>query len=289
MHKKIQITLVTGFLGAGKTTFLKNYINQHKEDDILYIINEFASLDVDGQILAETEDNVLAISGGSIFCTCLVADFISVLQDVKKSVQLKNIERVVIEASGMANPKVIVDMLKETKLDDDFEVELIVSIIDSNSFIKLVHTLPNIIMQVEAADIVFINKTDIHSNELVASAYAKIKDLNPVVNIIKTEHGKFDNSQLCICSNSRDELHGEFAKCKDPNYEKHIIEQKDITTVDDLKSKISNFPNKVYRAKGYFKVDEKIFRLEYEGNNICITEETSKDKQLGIVVITDGK
>ena len=285
---KIPITLVTGFLGAGKTTFLKNYINQHKEEKSLYIINEFSSLDVDGQILAETEDNVMAISGGSIFCQCLVADFIAVLKNVLDSVLSNHIERVVIEASGMANPTVIVDMLKDTKLDNAFELSLIVSIIDPNSFLKLVHTLPNILTQVEASDVIFINKTDIHSEELVASASAKIKEINSSVKIIKTEYAKFDNSQLEVYKEHKT-LHGELAKCRDPNYEKHIIEQEDITTVDDLKNKISNFPNKVYRAKGYFKIDDQLFKLEYEGNNICITEETMSDKQLGIVVITEGK
>jgi G3E family GTPase len=284
---KIPITLVTGFLGAGKTTFLKNYINQHKEEKSLYIINEFSSLDVDGQIFSETDANVMAISGGSIFCKCLVADFIAVLQDVQNSAHSSHIERVVIEASGMANPTVIVDMLKETKLDNAFELKLIVSIIDSNSFLKLVHTLPNIITQVEASDVIFINKTDLHSEELVASAYSKVQELNNSANIIKTEHGKFENSQLEVYKQHKT-LVGEPIKCRDPNYEKHIIEQKDITTIDDLKNRISNFPYKVYRAKGYFKVDNKIFRLEFEGNDIYITEEGAQEKQLGIVVITEG-
>ncbi len=288
MHKKIPITLVTGFLGAGKTTFLKNYINQHKDEKSLYIINEFSSLDVDGQILSETEDNVMAISGGSIFCKCLVADFIAVLKNVRESVHSNNIERVIIEASGMADPTVIVDMLKDTKLDDFFQLALIVSIIDSNSFLKLVHTLPNILTQVEASDIVFINKTDIHDEKLVDSAYAKIKEINPSVKIVKTQYANFDNSQLEL-SRQKNILHGELANCRDPNYDRYIIDQKDITSIDDLKNKISDSPRKIYRAKGYFKVDYQLFKLEYEGNNISITKETSADKQLGIVVITEGK
>ncbi|MDA3799230.1 MAG: hypothetical protein PF692_09140 [Kiritimatiellae bacterium] len=287
---KTPIILVSGFLGAGKTTFLKNYINQHQDDNILYIINEFSSLDVDGQILVETEDNILAISGGSIFCKCLVSDFISMLETVREKPKFKNIKRIMIEASGMANPKVIADMLRETKLDTFFELQLIISIIDSNSFLKLIHTLPNIITQVEAADIVFINKTDIHSEELVSEAYGKIKEINDSSIVIKTKYGHFENSQLDIKNiQNHSLLHGEFAKCKDPNFDRYLIDQKDISSVDELKDKILNFEKKVYRAKGYFKCDGKGFKLEYEGNDFFVTEETTlHNKKLGIVLITAG-
>ena len=287
---KTPIILVSGFLGAGKTTFLKNYISQHQDNNVLYIINEFSSLDVDGQILAETEENILAISGGSIFCRCLVSDFISMLEAVRVDPKFKNIERIMIEASGMADPKVIADMLRETKLDEYFELRLIVSIIDSNSFLKLIHTLPNIITQVEAADIIFINKTDIHSEELVSEAYDKIKEINDTSVVIKTKHCQFENSQLDLeHTNNHSLLHGEFAKCKNPDFETYLIEQDAISSVDELKDKILNFEKKVYRAKGYFKSDGKGFKIEYEGNDFFVTEETTLDnKKLGIVLITEG-
>ena len=72
------------------------------------------------------------------------------------------LEGVVIEASGIADPKVTVKMLEETRLDGVYELRTVVSVIDPGTFLKLIHTLPNVIAQVEACDVALVNKTDLH-------------------------------------------------------------------------------------------------------------------------------
>ena len=79
----IPLTLVTGFLGTGKTTLLKQIIAKNSDKRLIYIVNEFGKLDVDGTILADTAD-VVPIPGGSIFCHCLTATFIEHLQKLKQ-------------------------------------------------------------------------------------------------------------------------------------------------------------------------------------------------------------
>jgi G3E family GTPase len=75
----LPICLVTGFLGTGKTTFLKNIVAHNRGRKIVYLINEFSAHDVDGAIVSAENPNVVSIPGGSIFCKCLVTEFIGQL------------------------------------------------------------------------------------------------------------------------------------------------------------------------------------------------------------------
>ena len=101
----IPICLVTGFLGAGKTTFLKNHIRRTADRRFVYIVNDFSAIDVDGRLIGELDADVISVAGGSIFCRCVVTDFIKTLKSVQ--MEYDGIEGVIIEASGIASPGVI--------------------------------------------------------------------------------------------------------------------------------------------------------------------------------------
>lgn len=104
---------------------------------------------------------LVSIPGGSIFCHCLVGEFVRVLGEV--AVVDPRPEGVIVEASGIADPKVVVvGMLAETKLDAMFDLRRVVTVVDPGSFHKLIQTLPAITAQVEASDLVLINKTDLY-------------------------------------------------------------------------------------------------------------------------------
>ncbi|MDH3982239.1 MAG: hypothetical protein OES84_04980, partial [Kiritimatiellaceae bacterium] len=72
----IPICLITGFLGTGKTTLLKRIVEENRDRKWIYLVNEFSALDVDGAIVSAENPDVISIPGGSIFCKCLVTEFI---------------------------------------------------------------------------------------------------------------------------------------------------------------------------------------------------------------------
>lgn len=265
----LPLCLVTGFLGTGKTTFLKNIVERNRDRKIVYLINEFSAHDVDGAIVSAENPNVVSIPGGSIFCKCLVTEFIGQLkkiaamaeetdppeasphldgQDSKvgRDLRASRYEGVVIEASGMANPNVIEEMLAETRLDEHFRLATIVSVIDPNSFLKLRHTLPNILAQIEAADAVLINKTDSNPPEKTAEAEAAVQEINPAAERIKTV--QCDVQIDLFTAHSPRGLQGEYAKCRDPNYEPFVTEQP--FDGDVLEKFVLENADDIYRVKG---------------------------------------
>ena len=268
----LPICLVTGFLGTGKTTFLKNIVEQNRDRKIIYLINEFSAHDVDGAIVSAENPNVVSIPGGSIFCHCLVTEFIGQLtkiagmaNETARSERLAlpvgsgfsgratspteppiRIDGVVIEASGMANPKVIEQMLVETKLDPYFRLATIISVIDPNSFLKLRYTLPNILAQVEASDVVLINKVDCNPPEKIEETLALVQELNAAADRIQTVQC---NVELDLFAQKTPRgLQGEYAKCRDPNYETFVTEQP--FDGEKLAAFVQERSDDIYRVKG---------------------------------------
>lgn len=265
----LPICLVTGFLGTGKTTLLKNIVAHNRDRKIVYLINEFSAHDVDGAILSAENTNVVSIPGGSIFCKCLVTEFIGQLKKIAemgaetappeasphlcgqdpgvgRDLRASRYEGVVIEASGMANPKVIEAMLAETGLAERFRLATVVSVIDPNSFLKLRHTLPNILAQVEAADVVLINKTDCNSPEKMEETLCAVQELNPTADRIQTVRCDVDLD--LFAEHAPRGLLGEYAKCRDPNYATFVTEQP--FDGEALETFVLKYAEDIYRVKG---------------------------------------
>ncbi len=240
----LPICLVTGFLGTGKTTFLKNVVAHNRDRKIVYLINEFSAHDVDGAIVSAENPDVVSIPGGSIFCKCLVTEFIGQLEKIAQ--ERGGFDGVVIEASGMANPKVMEEMLAETRLDDRFRLATVISVVDPNSFLKLRHTLPNILSQIEAADVVLINKTDCNPPERIEETLGAVQQLNPSADCIRTERCAVELD--LFAEHAPRGLQGEYAKCRDPNYETFFTDH--AFDGDALAAFVLEYADDIYRVKG---------------------------------------
>jgi G3E family GTPase len=240
----LPICLVTGFLGTGKTTFLKNIVAQNRDRKIVYLINEFSAHDVDGAVVSAENPNVISIPGGSIFCKCLVTEFIGQLKKVAE--HWTDAVGVVIEASGMANPKVMEQMLAETGLSNQYRLATVVSVIDPNSFLKLRHTLPNIISQIEASDVVLINKTDRNAPEKITETDTLVREINPAAERIQTV--RCETEIDLFAEHAPRSLRGEYAKCRDPNYATFVTELPFNGTT--LAAFVLAHAGDIYRVKG---------------------------------------
>ena len=265
----IPLVLVTGFLGSGKTTLLEHLARRHQGRNIVWLVNEFSARDIDAARLAATARDVLAIAGGSIFCRCKASEFLDLLGTLPDRFHP---ELVIIEASGMADPLVAGKMLRESGLDRLYAIRSVIAIVDPDSFRKLLHTLPNIRSQVEAATQVLVNKTDLHPQAAVEATEAAIREINPDVPLIRTRFAEVDLDLAAVASPDMDR--GELAPCVDPNFVTYEISPVGELDLAWLQRAVAREAADVFRLKGIAQTRGQLHRLDYSASGWRIEEIT---------------
>ncbi len=280
----IPICLITGFLGTGKTTLLKRIVEENRDRKWIYLVNEFSALDVDGAIISEENPDVVSIPGGSIFCKCLVTEFIGQMTKIYE--RRSDAEGVIIEASGMADPRVIADMLKETGLGAHFKLNHIISIVEPRSFLRLIHTLPNIIHQVEAADLVLLNKCDLFDENQILETEQAVRNIKAETNLIRCVKGEIEFPMFENTGSYKD-LHGEYAKCRDPRYSAFSVELPRPISSALVQSLIKEHEEDIFRVKGYFNALEGPVYFDYSKAGFSMTPAAPRERQ-GLAWIIRG-
>ncbi len=250
-------------------------MQKNRDRQLVYLVNEFSPNDVDADMLSTQKAEVISVAGGSIFCRCLVSQFIRQLQGISEN--RPNTEGVVIEASGMANPETAADMLEETGLSDSFYLASIISIVEPTSFLKLQYTLPNIIKQVESADVVLINKTDSAPTEKTKKTQELVRQLNPTGECLQTVQAEAE-IDLFGGTASKQRGKGEFLGCRDPNYATFTTYKQIDPEV--LLTLIKKYEQDIYRIKGNLQ-DEFI---DYSSAGIVRTAVTGAEPRLVWIV-----
>lgn len=284
----IPVVLITGFLGSGKTTLLKEIASQHRHRRIVYLVNDFASVDVDGELVRQADRQVVAISGGSIFCHCLVTEFIGHLKSIAggKIGDGTRPEGVIIEASGMADPRVIDRMLAETKLNEHFEIHRIAALIDPGTFHKLLKTLPTILAQVRAADTLLISKADLHDTTTLAETEAAALVLRPEASCFTLSMGRIDLDWFE--QRHTPVVEGELAKCVDPNFHRFIWTT-GLPDVQTWRHWVELAGPGLYRSKGFLRDDAGLVQVDYSSSGIRVEPWDDPSVEPRLVCIASGE
>lgn len=170
---RIGCTLVTGFLGCGKTTLLQHILKNRGSLQICVLVNEFAEVDVDSLVLDSTRINsshgmsCVSLADG---CACCAK-----MGDLKETVRTAmsskhNFDYVVIETSGLANPLQIAQQLEETGI----RLDLVVTVVDVET-LDTILDIPVAKQQLAMADIVLINKCDLASLGAISEAEDRVE------------------------------------------------------------------------------------------------------------------
>lgn len=160
MSEPIPILMITGYLGAGKTTLLNHLLSLPaiRERQTALIINEFGTLGIDGELVEAGDQALFELNKGSIFCSCLKTDFLKTLTIIAEDVQP---ELLIIEATGVAEPRDLEDFVTSTGLRDRFRIQANLCLVDAPHFIKVAPMMRAAREQVIWADALIINKCDL--------------------------------------------------------------------------------------------------------------------------------
>ncbi|GGF27704.1 zinc transporter [Halobacillus andaensis] len=179
-ESRIPVTIVTGYLGAGKTTFL-NHLLKNTDEKVAVIVNEFGDIGIDDQILEKTEEEIIEINSGCICCN-VRKDLIDTLSMLAISRKEKMIEfdRVVIETTGLADPAPVVQtFLMDKEMIEDFVIDSVCALIDAKHISNHLDQKGEALSQIAFADMILLNKTDLVSNDHLTWLIKRLEKINP--------------------------------------------------------------------------------------------------------------
>nr|WP_182419687.1 cobalamin biosynthesis protein CobW [Bartonella sp. HY038] len=297
---KIPTTVITGFLGSGKTTMIRHLLENANGKRIALIINEFGDFGVDGNLLKSCgienckEEDVIELNNGCICCT-VADDFIPAM--TKILARSERPDHIIIETSGLALPQPLVAAFNWPEIKTSVTVDGVITVVDSAAVAEgrfaddhdkiaaqrlsdesLDHESPLEELfedQIKAADLIVLNKTDLIDEQQLAEVKQTIAAHGErVANMVAANFGKLDADivlGLNVCTESdienrksHHEMHHEEGEAHSHDeFESFVVELGEITDPILFVDTLKNIirDNDILRLKGFMAVKGKAMRL----------------------------
>ena len=198
MHDSpIPITLLTGFLGSGKTTVLNHLVRTLPRTAIL--MNEFGEVALDHQLLQKMEGPMALLSGGCVCCTISgsLSPTLKNLWMARQKGDIPAFERVIIETTGIADPVPVLDnLLHDNWVRARFRLDGVVTTVDALFGMGQLDEQAEAVKQVAVADRLLLTKTDLVPAGTVAALRERLVALNPAADIVTVTHGELDPAAI---------------------------------------------------------------------------------------------
>ncbi len=187
---RIPVTVVTGFLGSGKTTLINRILcNQHGRK-VAVIVNEFGEVSIDGQLIVQNDQEDLVEFNNGCLCCTVRGDLIDTLARLQERSEL---DAILIETTGLADPAPVAstffladELTSKTRLDS------FVALADAVNLEQNLAQSEEAQEQIAFADIILLNKADLVSKEKLAEVERTIRKSNPFARVYHTEHSEID-------------------------------------------------------------------------------------------------
>lgn len=252
----IPFHLVTGFLGSGKTTFLKQILKQYADKKRIAIIqNEFAPTSTDGQELelSGADFKLLEVNNGSVFCVCMQGNF---AESLEKVIEEYSPDLIFLEASGLSDPINILELLDDGKIRDKIQLSQVITIVDAMNFSRAVQMLQRTRHQVMIADTVLINKIDQGGVDSEA-LHTLIKKINPFADIRETSYCNLKLDDYILGESPGHIAANEYGKMESegrPEIKACVLRTNKLITAEGLEAFIQEMQMTCPRIKGYVNI-----------------------------------
>lgn len=267
MQKNTKLYLLSGFLGSGKTTFVRQLLDHTGDTTVGIIMNEFGKISIDGPILQRGNLELVELNRGSVFCSCLKLSFVEALIDLSD----KELDYVVVESSGLADPSNIGEILEclSNLTTNDYDYCGSITVVDASRFLHEVDTIETIAKQIECADLSIINKMDLVDEGTLSRIEDRVRAINGDTEVLKSSYFKIPMDFW-----GKDLSGGKYPELKSslntPENKPKTISMSFNVTVerDSFEKFLSQVSESTYRIKGFVDMENERTEVQVVGSQI---------------------
>lgn len=255
IDRRVPATIVTGFLGAGKTSLINALLGQGQLGRVAALVNDFGALDIDAALVASVADEVVQLSNGCVCCT-INGDLYAGLGRVLALDP--PIDRIVIETTGVADPLPVGLTLLQTDLRSRIVLEAIVTVVDCANFALDLFEADAAMAQIAHGDIIVFNKTDLVDEVRVQSLERRVALIKPRARTIRASHGRVPLAAIVGAAETQMVLDAHHTH-------RHLLEDGFVAHAISLSGPLDGrrfqslldkgLPAAVFRAKGLVRFD----------------------------------
>ena len=200
------MTIVTGFLGAGKTTLVRRFLASPEGRGTAVIVNEFGAVGIDDALVRAASEETVLLGNGCLCCTTRTDLQVALRRLVfeRDRGELPQFGRIVIETSGLADPGPILQTFSTDRaLGGEFFIEVVIAVVDAVGGLATLDWSAEARKQAILADRLIVSKTDLADGAAVAALSARLRTLNPHAAIDEAVDGNLDPRCLTEAENAR--------------------------------------------------------------------------------------
>lgn len=271
-EKPMELMLISGFLGSGKTTLVQQILTRGLEGrgKVALLVNEVGRIGVDGALLSGHNVDMVELTSGCICCS-MKTDFIRAVQEIRDRVSP---DLLIVEATGVAQPGDILENLIDPPLKDTCRVRCLVTVVNAELFKARAVFGPFYESQIRFADILIVNKVDLVDTDSLVEIQAQLRELNEHAAVLPAEYCSVDPDLLFpgtpFHSGEQPHSHPHHAHAEEMGFHSFSFEDGGAMDRERLEAFLKALPANVFRLKGWVRLADATALLDFSAGRYRI-------------------